>query len=154
MAFVIVEKSDLEVSKQDVKACDDIELLTQWLDEQNETAQEIAIMIGSMKLCPDVSTEGMARKLGFVNRSKAWIQRRLSELGVRDDRVGKYYGREKKDNIEGRKAHLEVMEKSLQERNAKIKALNIENTALKEKVKRLEHEKFNLIEAKRKGAGE
>lgn len=141
MADVYLEYSDLEISKADVMASTDTDELTAWLNEQNEVSQELAIMLGAMKLAPQADTSRMARKLGFVNMSKAWIQKRLAELGVDDDRVHVRHvgnGTRVDGKINAMKAHLSQMEKNLQRRNETIKAQNIELTALRQKVQAYE----------------
>lgn len=128
MADVYLELSDLEISKEDVFANKDVAELTEWLKEQEGVSLEIAIMLGALKNSPDANTISLSRKLGFVNISIAWIRKRLTELGVTDDRIAPR-------GQSGVKAHLQQMEAVLRERNAKIKEQNIELTALRQQLR-------------------
>lgn len=149
MADVFLEHSDLEISKEEVRECTDVDLLTSWLNEQNEVSQEIAIMIGALKHAPHADTTRLARKLGYVNMSKAWIQRRLGELGVDDERVTVRHpgARDPNDRIASLKRHLEGMEIKLRERNATIKAQNIELTSLRGQVQAFQRKAEASLEA-------
>ncbi len=142
MADVFFELSDLEISKEEVRESTSIEELSAWLDEQNEVSQEIAIMLGAMKQAPNADTINLARKLGFVNMSKAWIQKRLTQLGVDDERVtDRHWGT---NHGSGLKKHCEELGRVIQEKNARIKEQNVELTALRLKVSR--YEKANTQE--------
>ncbi len=130
---VYVERSDFEICRDDVFENSDIAELTEWLEEQRNTGTELAIMLGAMKLAPNYETGAMARKLGFVNISISWIQKRLQELGVENEDV--FAPKEKR-----MRAHIKTMEEAIQTYKGKVKALNAEVQALRQRVKDLERE--------------
>ena len=136
MADVHFERSDLEISKEGVRSSTDIEELTEWLEEQEEVSEELAIMLGAMKFAPHADTERMARKLGFVNMSKVWIRKRLRELGVDDDMVIPRNGKK----VNGLKKHIAVMEEAVQRYKGTIKGQNIQIAELRQRLKAYERE--------------
>lgn len=127
MPAIFYENSDLEIGKDDVFENDDIAELTEWLNEQRDTATEIVMMLGALKLSPGADTNNLARKLGYVNISVAWLEKRLKQLGVdAEDLVA--------DRDQGVRKQLRVLEGVVQQHKAKIKSLNIENSELRHKI--------------------
>jgi len=130
MADVYMELSDLEISRSDVQENTDVDELIAWMREQKQVAAEVTIMINTLKEEPDAHTLGLSRKLGYVRMSMMWIGNRLRELGADPEELFPRHS-------PGARAHLAVMERALQDKSAKLKAANVELTALRQEVKRL-----------------
>lgn len=114
-----------EVSRDGVAEETDIALLQRWSEELSLREMEMRTSFYSMD-ANDISRVGLGRKLGYVRIALRWVQLRLTKLGAEEPmHAGASEARAKLI------AHAAALQKSLGERNAKIKALNIENTALK-----------------------
>lgn len=134
MPAVFYENSELEIGKDDVFENDDIAELKGWLDEQRETAGEIMMMLGALKMAPGAEANGLARKLGYINISVAWITKRLKQLGVDGDELVA-------ERDQGIRKQFRILEGVVQQHKATIKALNIENSDLRNKVSAYERNK-------------
>jgi hypothetical protein len=77
--------SDDEITREDVAACGDIAQLQAWRLEQAELSEELAIMLRGVRTGDGADGRGLAWRLGCINISIHWIDKRLRQLGSEPD---------------------------------------------------------------------
>ncbi|MCW1431361.1 hypothetical protein [Novosphingobium sp. JCM 18896] len=108
---------DEEITRELVAEETDTALLAEWYADLRQVENELATMIGSLKLVDAQGTTGMARKLGYTRIACNWITKRLAELGeeVPDNAMSSKFRRMKQ--------HLTDANRVLEKKNAQLKEL-------------------------------